>query len=331
MRYANSVAGPITLNINNTGAKPIYINGEASSATNYSLPAGTYLVYYDGTNYHFRRDGKMPGSISGDAATVNGHAVNSDVPINAAFTDTTYSFSQPSNGKLLVTDNRTSAESTVDIYTLPLATSTTRGGVKIGYTQSGKNYPVQLSNEQMYVNVPWTNENSNYLTASDVSVPSTVPTLAWGGTTTIGEVADKEFKVIMPANPDTHYTSHLYAGSSTGTGNATTTNGATYLKLFDNSTAREKINMVGDGTVTVTSNNAGKITIAGAAPTVVNNNPTLELGQTSTIGTINNVELTATMPTAATIDDINTMLDGLGITLAPNIDGSTWTVTGRMS
>ena len=41
-------------------------------------------------------------------------------------------------------------------YTLPLAADGTRGGVQIGYTQSGKNYPVQLSGEKMYVNVPWT-------------------------------------------------------------------------------------------------------------------------------------------------------------------------------
>lgn len=39
---------------------------------------------------------------------------------------------------------------------LDLATSSTRGGIKIGYTESGKNYPVELSNEQAYVNVPWT-------------------------------------------------------------------------------------------------------------------------------------------------------------------------------
>ena len=42
-------------------------------------------------------------------------------------------------------------------YTLPLAANGTRGGVQIGYTQSGKNYPVQLSSEKMYVNVPWEN------------------------------------------------------------------------------------------------------------------------------------------------------------------------------
>lgn len=41
-------------------------------------------------------------------------------------------------------------------YTLPAATSGALGGIKIGYTQSGKNYPVQLnSNNQAYVNVPW--------------------------------------------------------------------------------------------------------------------------------------------------------------------------------
>jgi hypothetical protein len=36
------------------------------------------------------------------------------------------------------------------------ATTDTLGLVKIGYTESGKNYPVELSSEQMYVNVPWT-------------------------------------------------------------------------------------------------------------------------------------------------------------------------------
>ena len=44
---------------------------------------------------------------------------------------------------------------TFNNYSLPLATSSVRGGVKIGYTSSGQNYAVQLSNEQMYVNVPW--------------------------------------------------------------------------------------------------------------------------------------------------------------------------------
>ena len=41
-------------------------------------------------------------------------------------------------------------------YILPVATTVALGGIKIGYTQNAKNYPVVLSNEQAYVNVPWT-------------------------------------------------------------------------------------------------------------------------------------------------------------------------------
>lgn len=43
------------------------------------------------------------------------------------------------------------------------ATFSTLGLVKIGYPESGKNYPVELnSSGQMYVNVPWTDNNTTY-------------------------------------------------------------------------------------------------------------------------------------------------------------------------
>ena len=45
-------------------------------------------------------------------------------------------------------------------YSLPLAADGTRGGIQIGYTENGKNYPVELSNEKAYVNVPWTDTNT---------------------------------------------------------------------------------------------------------------------------------------------------------------------------
>lgn len=47
-------------------------------------------------------------------------------------------------------------------YVLPLAASQTRGGAKTGYTANGRNYPVQLDREQMYVNVPWTDTDTTY-------------------------------------------------------------------------------------------------------------------------------------------------------------------------
>ena len=47
------------------------------------------------------------------------------------------------------------------------ATSTTLGLVKIGYPESGKNYPVELnSSGQMFVNVPWTDTNTTYENAT---------------------------------------------------------------------------------------------------------------------------------------------------------------------
>ena len=88
LTVANTAKSALTLAINSTTAKPIYINGSASSASNYTLPAGDYEVYYNGTNYYFRTDGKMTGSITGDAATVNGKTVGVNVPADAVFTDT---------------------------------------------------------------------------------------------------------------------------------------------------------------------------------------------------------------------------------------------------
>jgi hypothetical protein len=51
-------------------------------------------------------------------------------------------------------------------YSLPSGTSSVRGGFKIGYTENGKNYPVEVLSEQMFVNVPWTDANTTYTLSS---------------------------------------------------------------------------------------------------------------------------------------------------------------------
>ena len=69
IKNSNTAQSALTLNISSKGAKPIYINGSASSSTNYTLPLGYYLAYYDGTNYYFRTDGKITaGDILGTAS-----------------------------------------------------------------------------------------------------------------------------------------------------------------------------------------------------------------------------------------------------------------------
>lgn len=51
-------------------------------------------------------------------------------------------------------------------YSLPLATASLRGGIQVGYAANGKNYPVQLSGDKAYVNVPWTDTNTTYSLAT---------------------------------------------------------------------------------------------------------------------------------------------------------------------
>ena len=52
--------------------------------------------------------------------------------------------------------------------TYTTATSSALGLVKIGYSENGKNYPVELSSGKMYVNVPWANtQNANEADAAE--------------------------------------------------------------------------------------------------------------------------------------------------------------------
>lgn len=70
-----------------------------------------------------------------------------------------------------------------------VATSTTLGLVRIGYPESGKNYPVKLnSSNQMYVNVPWTDNNTTYSAGDGLSLSGTVFSLRKATPTTLGGV-----------------------------------------------------------------------------------------------------------------------------------------------
>jgi hypothetical protein len=82
-----------------------------------------------------------------------------------------------SAGQVLTTDgDGTLSFATVSSggsYTLPAATSSALGGVKIGYTANAKNYPVQLdASNKAYVNVPWTDANTTYSAGSGLDLSS---------------------------------------------------------------------------------------------------------------------------------------------------------------
>lgn len=154
--YANSYNGKITLNINSKGAKDIYINGTVSSSSNKTLPAGTYIAYYDGTGYQIRTDGLIPGTTSGNltgpsSATENhvatfgssktvlkdsGYTIGKSVPSDAVFTDTHNSH------KVTVTNGTATATSGTITYVETVNSSASASSGDIAVTTTRKSITV---------------------------------------------------------------------------------------------------------------------------------------------------------------------------------------------
>lgn len=68
------------------------------------------------------------------------------------------------------------------------------------------------------------------------------------------------YQLLGDLDTDTHYTSHLYVGAQSTNTNAAVTN--PYLKLYDNTTARESHQIKGSGATSVASDASGNITIS---------------------------------------------------------------------
>lgn len=100
--------------------------------------------------------------------------------VNVPWTDTTYSVATTSANGLMSSADKTKLDgiaNNANNYSLPLSTASVRGGIKIGYAENGKNYPVELSNEQAYVNVPWTDTTYSVFVKSGTGAKSgLVPT-----------------------------------------------------------------------------------------------------------------------------------------------------------
>lgn len=196
----------------------------------------------------------IDSSINALSKTISGtYALKTDIVTYTTATTT-------ANGLMSSADKSKldGIESGANKYVLPVATSDNLGGAKIGYSENGKNYAVKLdSDNKMYVNVPWTDTNTTY-----TFTPNN-PTLAWGTTSTIGTIGGQTFKITMPSNPntDTHWTTMAYIGAKGSKSNAATTNGNTYLKVYDNSTIRSQFQIKGSGATSVISDSSGNVEI----------------------------------------------------------------------
>ena len=87
----------------------------------------------------------------GNADTVSGFTVGTNVPANAKFTDTTYSAASASTAGLMSAEDKAKLDGIAEgannyIYTLPNATSSTLGGVKVGTNISVSNGTISVAN-----------------------------------------------------------------------------------------------------------------------------------------------------------------------------------------
>ena len=77
------------------------------------------------------------------------------------------------NGSNINITNDGSGNVTIN-STVPVATSSTLGGIKVGYSNTGKNYKVQLDTSgNAYVNVPWANTNTTYSAGTGLTLSGT--------------------------------------------------------------------------------------------------------------------------------------------------------------
>lgn len=113
------------------------------------------------------------------------------------------------------------------ITSIPQASSSALGGIKIGYPYNGRNYAVKLdSSGKAYVNVPWTNSNTTYSAGAGLSLSGTVFSLGKATPTTLGgvKVSSTEINTISTVaattfgSQDRIYPVQLaYPSGSTGT------------------------------------------------------------------------------------------------------------------
>ena len=105
---------------------------------------------------------------------------------------------------------------TFNNYSLPLAASGTRGGIQIGYSESGTNYAVKLSSEKAYVTVPWTDTKVKATAKTDNVNYKILATAS--ASPTSGNATEAVYDTDISLNPSTNtITANVSGNSATST------------------------------------------------------------------------------------------------------------------
>lgn len=139
-----------TINFAQAGGTTITNNSSTNTITISSTDTNTTYTASSGV--------KLDGTIF--KADLNNYTPLTTTGVNTTVSNRTYAVQLDSAGHLAVNVPWTSS------YTLPVATNGALGGIQIGYTENGKNYPVELAAEKAFVNVPWTDTTPSVMTVS---------------------------------------------------------------------------------------------------------------------------------------------------------------------
>lgn len=145
-----------------------------------------------------------------------------------------------------------------------LATASERGGIQIGYTENGKNYPVELDSEKAYVNVPWVDTDTTYTAGSGLDLvgtefshtdTSSQASVNNSGRTYIQDITLDTFGHVTGLTSATETVADNYVDSITVTGSSTKTITIGRTGSLPDLTAtfddNDTVPTVNDGTLTV--------------------------------------------------------------------------------
>jgi hypothetical protein len=178
----NSV-GAAELNVVGNGTATQFLRSDADGSFTWAVPTDTNTTYSVGSGI----------SLSGTTFSVAAGGGLTQTATGLSHTDTSSQASVDNSNGTVIQDvfldtyghitgiGSTNLDSRYNNYSLPSGTSSVRGGFKIGYSENGKNYPVEVLSEQMFVNVPWTDANTTYSAGSGISLSSTTFSVAAGG------------------------------------------------------------------------------------------------------------------------------------------------------
>ena len=217
--------------IGEVGTNTTKLSGIETGANNYSLPLATHTVRGGIELFSNTDQSVAANSVSTTASRTYGIQLNSanQAVVNVPWTNTTYSSASSSNPGLSKlgsnTQQNTSANSVTSTAsrtyavqhnsadqlvvnvpwsntntTYSTATSGTAGLVKIGYSENGNNYPVELASGKMFVNVPSSGNAFNDMVEVSGGATDAQDQYRIGGANSMGSASQGQLSIVSSAD-----------------------------------------------------------------------------------------------------------------------------------